>query len=106
MCRTFASLSPETYSYVTRSVRLDGYCTSIRLETMFWRILEEIARGEGVALSCFLARLHDEAEAIHGEVKNFASLLRCTCLVYLTEARSAERETADSRSQPVVPAYS
>jgi predicted DNA-binding ribbon-helix-helix protein len=94
MCRIFASQLPETYSYVARSVRLNGYCTSIKLEAKFWRILEEIARGEGLALSGFLATLHDEAEAIHGEVRNFASLLRCTCLVYLIEVRGAGDRTA------------
>jgi predicted DNA-binding ribbon-helix-helix protein len=87
MCKIFASQLPETYSYVARSVRLNGYSTSIKLEAKFWRILEEIARREGIALTSFLAALHDEAEAIHGEVRNFASLLRCTCLVYLTEVR-------------------
>ena len=94
MCRIFASQLPETYSYVTRSVRLNGFSTSIKLEAKFWRILEEIAHGEGVALSSFLATLHDEAEAIHGEVRNFASLLRCTCLIYLTQKNGMDRDTA------------
>jgi predicted DNA-binding ribbon-helix-helix protein len=85
MCRIYASQIPDTYAYVTRSVRLNGYSTSIKIEAKFWQVLEEIARREGVALSAFLATLHDEAEAIHGEVRNFASLLRCTCLVYLSE---------------------
>jgi predicted DNA-binding ribbon-helix-helix protein len=95
MCRIFASQLPETYSYVTRSVRLNGFSTSIKLEAKFWRILEEIARAEGVALSSFLATLHDEAEEIHGEVRNFASLLRCTCLVYLTDVRGREGIAAE-----------
>jgi len=90
MCQIFASQRPETYSSITRSVRLNGYCTSIRLEAKFWRILEDIARSEGVGLSSFLATLHTEAEAIHGEVRNFASLLRCTCLIYLTDRRAPE----------------
>jgi predicted DNA-binding ribbon-helix-helix protein len=50
-----------------------------------WRVLEYIARREGAALSLFLATLHEEAEAIHSEVSNFASPLRCTCAVYLSE---------------------
>lgn len=95
MCHVFASQAPETYSYVSRSVRLNGYCTSIKLEAKFWRILEEIARGEGVALTSFLATLYDEAQAAHGEVRNFASLLRCTCLVYVTDVRGRRAETPD-----------
>jgi predicted DNA-binding ribbon-helix-helix protein len=94
MCQIYASQPPESYAYVTRSVRLNGYSTSIKIEAKFWRVLEEIARREGVALTSFLATLHDEAEALHGEVRNFASLLRCTCLVYLSEMR--ERPQAET----------
>jgi predicted DNA-binding ribbon-helix-helix protein len=90
MCHIFSSQAPETYAYVSRSVRLNGYSTSIKLEARFWRILEEIARREGVALTAFLATLYDEATAARGEVRNFASLLRCTCLVYLTDVRGRD----------------
>jgi predicted DNA-binding ribbon-helix-helix protein len=92
MRRIFAGQAPESYGYVTRSVRLNGVCTSIKLEARFWRILEEIARREGVALTAFLAALH--GEAAHGRARNFASLLRCTCLVYLTEGREAGEPAA------------
>lgn len=95
MCQIYASQLPDSYAYVTRSVRLNGYSTSIKIEAKFWRVLEEIARREGVALTSFLATLHDEAEALHGEVRNFASLLRCTCLVYLSEAREQALATTE-----------
>jgi predicted DNA-binding ribbon-helix-helix protein len=95
VCQIYASQLPETYAYITRSVRLNGYSTSIKIEAKFWRVLEEIAQREGVALSSFLATLHDEAVAIHGEVRNFASLLRCTCLVYLSETRERALASAE-----------
>jgi predicted DNA-binding ribbon-helix-helix protein len=107
LCQIYASQLPDTYAYVTRSVRLNGYSTSIKIEAKFWRVLEEIARQEGVALTSFLATLHDEAEAIHGEVRNFASLLRCTCLIYLSErheralAETGHRPAAKQVSSPV-----
>lgn len=91
MCRIFAGQNPHTYEGETRSVRLSGFSTSIRLETAFWSILEEIAERQGMGLTRFLATLHDEVLEIHGEVRNFASLLRCACLVYLTEV-GARRE--------------
>jgi predicted DNA-binding ribbon-helix-helix protein len=100
VCQIYASQLPDTYAYVTRSVRLNGYSTSIKIEAKFWRVLEEIAQQEGVALTSFLATLHDEAEAIHGEVRNFASLLRCTCLVYLSEARERARAATEHRPSP------
>ena len=47
MCRIFAGQDPATYDSVTKSVRLSGHATSIRLEAQFWEILAEIAEREG-----------------------------------------------------------
>lgn len=82
MCRVFSRLEPETYAGQTRSIRLGGHVTSIRLEASFWQVLEEIAEIEGMSLGRFLTSLHDEILALHGDVQNFTSLLRCCCLVY------------------------
>ena len=84
MCRVFAQQPPDTYEGRTRSIRIGGHCTSIRLETAFWAILEKIAAEEGVSLGRFLTTLHDEVLEHRGEVRNFASLLRCAYLVYLS----------------------
>ena len=90
MCRIFAGQSPETYTYQTRSVRLGGHSTSIRLEAAFWTILEEIAQRQDTSLAKFLTTLHDEVLELHGEVSNFASLLRCACLRYLAEVKPSD----------------
>ena len=89
MCQLFAAQRPETYASQTRSVRIGGHATSIRLEAVFWEILEELAQHQGLSLGKFVTMLHDEVLALHGEVHNFASLLRCSCIVYLTEVRPA-----------------
>ncbi len=83
MCRLFASQDPATYRSETRAIRLHGHATSIRLEAAFWATLEEIAEREGMALPRFVATLHDEVLARRGDVGNFSSLLRVTCLHYL-----------------------
>ena len=83
MCNVFASQDPATYSCETRAIRLHGHCTSIRLEAGFWRILERIAAVEGTSVARFLVTLHDEVLARRGEIGNFASLLRVTCLHWL-----------------------
>jgi predicted DNA-binding ribbon-helix-helix protein len=88
MCRIFAGQSPDAYSYQTRSIRLGGHSTSIRLEAAFWTILEEIAAAEHVSLAKFLTTLHDEVLAFRGETANFTSLLRCACLTYVGQLRS------------------
>lgn len=86
MCRLFAGQDPGSYESHTRSIRLNGHSTSIRLEAAFWSMLEEIAAGQGMSLARFVSTLHDEVVELHGEVANFASLLRCTCLVHATES--------------------
>lgn len=89
MCRIFAGQDPERYAFETRSVRISGCPTSVRLEARFWRIIEEIAHAQDMTVGKFLSQLHDEALEIHGEVGNFASLLRCSCLVYLEQGMNS-----------------
>lgn len=84
MCSLFTSQDPATFAYETRAVRLHGHATSIRLETAFWDILEEISTREGMTMSRFVATLHDEILDRLGEVPNFASFLRVTCLHWLS----------------------
>ena len=85
MCEIFARQDPELYKHELRSVRLAGRSTSIRLETTFWRILDEIAESQGLTTPRFLSTLYDEVIEIHGHVPNFASLLRVTCVIYRQE---------------------
>jgi predicted DNA-binding ribbon-helix-helix protein len=39
-----------------------------------------------MSLAKFLTTLHNEVLDHHGEVNNFASLLRCSCLIYRSRA--------------------
>src|SRR5207249_11118662 len=82
MCHLFAHQPQRDYESQTRSLRMGGHSTSIRLETSYWDTLEEIAAKEGMSLAKFLTTLHDEVFDHHGEVKNFASLLRCSRRIY------------------------
>jgi predicted DNA-binding ribbon-helix-helix protein len=83
MCTLYANQDPQYYAPVTRSVRIDGVATSLRLEAAFWALLDELSATQGfVSTSRFINKLHDEVLEIHGEVTNFASLLRVSCLLY------------------------
>jgi predicted DNA-binding ribbon-helix-helix protein len=93
MCHLFASQNPDSYIYETRSIRLNGQSTSIRLERMFWNILEQIAALEGLSVPSFISTLHREVLLMWGPVPNFTSHLRCICLVAL-EKRVTERPAA------------
>lgn len=92
MCYVFAGQDPNGYAQINRSVRIGGHSTSIRLEAAFWSLLDEIAAKQGLSTPKFLSLLHDEALEIHGEVSNFASMLRTTCLLHLRGARPARTE--------------
>ena len=43
MCQIFAGQPRSSYRQVTRSCRLHGHSTSVRLEAKFWEIIDEIA---------------------------------------------------------------
>jgi predicted DNA-binding ribbon-helix-helix protein len=81
MCGLFANRPPESYAFETRSIRLNGQSTSIRLEKVFWGILEDIAAAEGMTVPRFISTLHQEILLLRGEVPNFTSHLRCICVM-------------------------
>lgn len=87
MCHVFAGQDPSRYQQISRSVRIGGHSTSIRLEAAFWALLDDIAAMQGMTTPRFLSVLHDEALELNGEMSNFASMLRTTCLLYLGGAR-------------------
>lgn len=82
MCRIFISADPASYESRTRSVRLHGVVTSVRLENLHWAVLEEIAQRDGMRVSQLIERLYDELVADRGAVGNFSSFLRVCALRY------------------------
>ena len=86
MCKIFAGQIQSRYESKTRHIRLNGQSTSIRLENSFWEIIDELANEEGVSTPVFLSKLHFEVLQIHGEVTNFTSLLRCSCLIHIEKS--------------------
>ena len=83
MCRLFISADPSMWDTRLRSVRMHGFATSVRLENIYWLLLEEIARRDGLSVAEILARLYEELLDAHGAVENFASFLRVCCVRYL-----------------------
>ena len=83
MCRVFIGADPDLYRCRTRSLRLSGVATSIRLENLFWRVLEEIGARDGLSVAQLIARLYDELAQAGGDCGNFSSFLRVSCGRYL-----------------------
>jgi predicted DNA-binding ribbon-helix-helix protein len=102
MCNLFISQDARTYQPETRAMRLHGYSTSIRLEAAFWGTLEEIAANEHLSLARFVAVLYDEIVERVGNVQNFTSFLRVTCLHYLRNQELHNQQVAARLTQPKV----
>lgn len=83
MCKLFINADADLWRTRLKSVRLNGFSTSVRLENLYWRVLEEIGTRDGMSLGQLLARLHDELIETHGDGENFASFLRVCCGRYL-----------------------
>ena len=84
MCRLFIGADARLWRTRLKSVRMRGYSTSVRLENFYWRVLEDIARRDGMNVPQLLAKLHEELIEAHGEIDNFSSFLRVCCGRYLT----------------------
>lgn len=83
MCNLYSGQNPALYEREKRSMRLSGFVTSICLERLFWRILDEAAAGEGMSTPRFIGKLYEEMQAREEAISSFASLLRVTCAIYL-----------------------
>lgn len=83
MCEIFISADPDSYASRTRSVRLHGVVTSIRLENLYWDVLGEIGLRDGMGVVALIEKLYDELVAARGEVGNFTSFLRVSALRYM-----------------------
>ena len=82
MCEFFVKADPIQYEQRSRTVRIHGVLTSIRLENMMWDTLAEVAEEEGCTTNALIALFHDEILAHRGELPNFASVLRVTWMRY------------------------
>ena len=99
MCQVFISADPQLWAHRARSIRLHGVATSIRLENLFWQVLEEIATRDGYTVPQLCTKLYDELLAERGAVDNFSSFLRVCCTRYL--ALQLSGEIPQDRSIPV-----
>ena len=99
MCGIYINTDPILYESRTRSLRIYGVITTIRMENAFWNVLQEFAEREGKTTNQLIATLHEELTECRGETGNFASFLRVCCLRYLA---MSEREELPARA-PAAP---
>ncbi len=103
MCDFFVKADPILYEQRSRTVRIHGVLTSIRLENMVWDTLADMAEEEGRTTNALIALFHDEVLAHRGELPNFASFLRVTCMRYLRRrALASEQLSAVPNKAPAL----
>lgn len=83
MCRLFVGADPALWEAHTRSMRIDGVCTSVRLESFYWSVLEEISQRDDLTLTQLISRLSRESAEAGHDLENVASFLRVCCGRYL-----------------------
>ena len=74
---------------VSRSVRLNGFSTCLRLEAVYWQILERIAAANRCSVSAVLSYVDREIHLRQGGVRNFSGLIRVICVAWLQNPPSA-----------------
>ena len=74
MCDIYTSADPIHYEQRTRSMRIRGVVTSIRLENLCWDILARIASKDQMTTNQLISKLYDEIierpPASVGEISN------------------------------------
>lgn len=83
MCQLFINADPALWASHTRSFRMDGMVTSVRLEELFWRALETIGARDDLTVPQLLHRLYNESLDAGHDIGNFTSFLRVCCLRFL-----------------------
>ncbi|MFC3679031.1 ribbon-helix-helix domain-containing protein [Bacterioplanoides pacificum] len=96
MCQLFINADSHLWSSKTRSLRIDGVVTSIRLEHYFWHTLQEIAQRDQVSLNQLITRLYLESLDADHDAGNFTSFLRVCCARYLSLAADGYLQRNDT----------
>ncbi|MBA6243904.1 MULTISPECIES: ribbon-helix-helix domain-containing protein [unclassified Psychrobacter] len=96
MCQLFISADDSLWSSKTKSLRIQGVVTSIRLEVFFWDILEELSFRDQMTVNQLITKLYLESLDADHDIGNFTSFLRVCCSRYLSLIADGDlsRETA------------
>lgn len=100
MCDIYTSADPIHYEQRTRSMRIRGVVTSIRLENLCWDILARIASKDNMTTNQLIGKLYDEIIERQGRVDNLSSFLRVSCMRYLSYVAEQQEKDHLMMKQP------
>lgn len=95
MCELFIGSEGDKWVSRTKSLRIDGVATSIRIENFFWAILSEIAARDHMTTNQLITKLYLEAMDADHDLGNFTSFLRVCAGRYLSLIADDEIERDD-----------
>jgi len=98
MCKLFINADANLWKSSTRSLRIEGMVTSVRLEDYFWSTLEEIAKRDEMNIPQMLTRLYHESIDAGHDLGNFTSFLRVCCMRYLALQLSGDIPLNESQA--------
>ena len=104
MCKLFIGADPNLWQSSTRSLRIDGMVTSVRLENLFWSALDQIAARDDLNIPQLLTGLYHESLDEGHDLGNFTSFLRVSCLRYFELAAKGILPLDDTLSIGQLPA--
>lgn len=108
MCGLFIEANDSLWSSSTKSMRIDGVVTSIRLESFFWITLEEISVRDDLSVAQLMSKLYLEAIDADHDIGNFTFFLRVCCSRYLSLVadgriiRDTSTPLADIKATPML----
>lgn len=89
--KSYCNFSDDLLKLRQRSVRLNGIATCLRLEEIYWSIIEELAREESLTVGKLISRWAMEMDLAHEAVWNFTGYVRVICVVQLIKRMDPER---------------
>ena len=84
MCKLFVNANSHLWACKTKSLRIEGFVTSIRLEVFFWDILEELSFRDDITVNQIITKLYLESTDAEHDIGNFTAFLRVCCSRYLS----------------------
>ncbi|CAM3767457.1 MULTISPECIES: ribbon-helix-helix domain-containing protein [Pseudoalteromonas] len=97
MCQLFINADSRLWTCRTKSLRIDGVVTSIRLEEFFWDILEEVAFRDQMTVNQMITKLYLESLDADHDIGNFTSFLRVCCSRYLSLVADGNLNREDNK---------
>lgn len=98
MCQLFINADSRLWTCRTKSLRIDGVGTSIRLEEFFWDILAEVAFRDQMSVNQMITKLYLESLDADHDIGNFTSFLRVCCSRYLSLVADGDLAREDNQA--------